>query len=258
MKNIYGFMLLLGVISASFGQVSSSTGVVALGTAMTIKIDLDKTNSLVTYTITGPDTKWFAIGLNASSMDAGTDIIRFGTSLLDEHLSGFVPPVIDTKPSSLTQVSNTTATGVRTVVATRPFDTQDIDDYKFVSTLTNLNIIWAVGPSTTLNSKHASRSFTTLQFKATDVLGTEDFATLGAIEVFPNPSKSGVFSVSKNNLVTISKIKVFDNNAKLLKSVNTSKNNLTENVDLSGMAKGIYFMEISNDNDKTVKKIIVE
>jgi hypothetical protein len=155
----------------------------------------------------------------------------------------------------LTPVSNTTANGIRTLKATRPFNTNDTQDYTFVSTLSNLNIIWAVGLGTDITQEHADRGISAVSFTS---LGIEDFAALGKIDVFPNPSKSGVFSVSKNNLVEISKIKIFDTTAKLLKSLDVAKNNQTENIDLSGLAKGIYFMELSNDNDKTVKKIIVE
>jgi hypothetical protein len=254
MKKTYlTLAVILGIMNTAFSQ-TTSTGIVSLGTSMSIKIDLDQTNSLVTYTMTGPESKWFAIGLDAQSMIANTDIVRFGTSVLDQHLLGFQPPVTDTK-SDLAQISNTTTNGVRTIVATRPFDTGDTEDYQFVSKLDNLNIIWAVGSSASLSNKHANKGFKSLTFTGT--LGTQDFATLGDIEVFPNPSKNGMFSVSKNNLVPISKIKIFDTTARLLKSMDASKTNQT-NIDISGLSKGIYFMELSNETDKTVKKIVIE
>jgi hypothetical protein len=256
MKKIYGLMLLLGVISASFGQIS--TGAVTLSGTYTAKVDVSTT--LVTLTLTGPSDRWFALAFNNSGMDSG-DLVAFdGTNLTDRTLGGYgVVPSLDTKQDwTITAGGNTINGTIRTIVATRALNTGEIGDQVFSTTDTTIKLGWARAGSANyiFQGHNKDGGFTTGTFSGT--LATENFATPGAIEVYPNPSKSGVFFVSKNNSISISKIKVFDTTAKLLKSVNASKTNQIENIDLSSLAKGLYFMELSNSIDKTVKKIVIE
>jgi hypothetical protein len=74
--------------------------------------------------------------------------------------------------------------------------------------------------------------------------------------VFPNPSP-GTFTIFKDNSLKISTVKVFDINAKLIKEITDLKSQNTI-VDLSGLTSGTYFMEIANEDDKTVKKIVIK
>jgi Secretion system C-terminal sorting domain len=256
MKNIYGFMLLLGVINASFGQLS--TGVVTLDGTYTAKVDI--TSSLVTVTLTGPSDRWFALAFNNDGMNSGDLIAYNGTSVRDLSLVGYTLPSSDTKQDwTIAPNGNTVNGAIRTIIATRALNTGESGDQVFSITDSSIKLGWsrAGSASYTFARHNGDGGFTTALFKSND-LATDDFATLGAIEVLPNPSKNGMFSVSRNNLVSISKINVFDTTAKLLKSMDVSKSNQTENVDLTGMAKGIYFMELSNETNKTVKKIIIE
>jgi hypothetical protein len=50
---------------------------------------------------------------------------------------------------------------------------------------------------------------------------------------------------------------VFDSNAKMLKEINTEITNQNNSVDLKELTTGMYFMELSNDSDQVVKKIII-
>ncbi len=253
MKKTLLLLAIFAITSITFAQ-QKETVVTTIG-SMTVKINLNQGNSLATFTITGPSDKWLAIGLDTSSMSVNKDIIMYGTSLLDRHFTTSVHDAPTTDLSNnLTLVSDTVLGTTRTLIITRPLNTGDAKDYIFDFSLSSLNIVWGVGPSTIITSKHASKGIKTLTFATT--LGTEDFTTLDKISVFPNPS-NGVFSISKNNLTTINKIKVFDTNAKLLKEIATDSN-FNNTIDISELSKGIYFMEISNDADQIVKKIIIE
>jgi Secretion system C-terminal sorting domain/DOMON domain len=263
MKKSYFTLLALGMLGVTFGQTKSS-GVITLGANSTAIIELDNSNSTVKLTLTGPSNGWFALGFNASGMVAGTDVVtvRNANGLSDDTIPGTAAPVIDAKQNWVVAPNGNTVSGTtRTILATRAFNTGDTNDYIFDYNSTSINLIFASPNSSSFTpayhgSAHGVSHGAVVASFAT--LGVADFASPGAIEVYPNPSKNGVFSVSKNNSISISKIKVFDTSAKLLKSIDASKTNQTDNVDLNGFAKGIYFMELTNSNDKTVKKIIIE
>lgn len=253
MKKSYLLFAMFTMINISFAQ-QKETPVTTVG-AMTVKINMNQGNSLATITLSGPSNRWMAIGLGTTSMSINKDVIMYGTSLLDQHFTttGHVAPTTDST-NNLTLVSDTVVGTTRTLVITRPLNTGDEKDYTFLYSMSSMSIVWAIGPSTTVTSKHTSKGSTNLTFGTN--LGYEDFTTLDKISVFPNPS-NGVFSISKNNLTTINKIRVFDTNAKLLKEIATDSN-FNNTIDISELSRGIYFMEISNDTDQVVKKVIID
>ena len=83
------------------------------------------------------------------------------------------------------------------------------------------------------------------------------FSSLNNISIAPNPS-NGLVTITKNNQTTISKINVFDINGKVVKIIDSELNLESIQIDLSKFSSGVYFVEISNDNDKIVRKIVKE
>jgi hypothetical protein len=258
MKKSYLLLVTLALMNVSFGQTKSS-GIVSLRTGAdltTIKIDLNQTTSTVTMTMVGPSSRWFSVGFNTISMSSNTDVFTSaGTQVLDQVLpGGQIAPNTDTT-NNLTVESNTVSGTSRTVVVTRPFNTGDSKDFTFNYASNSLNIIWAFGPDTNISNEHDRFGSKALTF--TPTLGTEDFASLDKISISPNPS-NGIFNISKNSAIQISKIRIFDTNAKLLKEIEQDVNRQENTVDLSSFNIGLYFMEISNKEDKIVKKIILK
>lgn len=253
MKKTYLLMLCLGLMQLINAQ-QKETALTTIG-GMKVKINLNSATSLATITMVGPSTKWLSIGLSTSDMATNKDVMTYGTTLLDQYFTsnGHVAPTTDVT-NNLTVVSNTVAGTTRTIVFTRPFSTGDAKDYTFAYSLTSLNIVWGIGPSTNVSSEHATFGSKTLTFSA--VLANENFASLEDITVFPNPS-SGVFNIAKNSMISINKIRVFDSNAKLLKEINTEITDQNNSIDLTGLTSGMYFMELSNDSDQVVKKILI-
>ena len=257
MKNKLLFLMLIGVSFFSYSQTKSS-GTVSLnsvsGASLSVKIDLNQASSLATITMVGPSNKWFSIGFNSTTMARNTDCITYGTSLLDQYLPGGQnQPTTDTT-NNLTLVSNSVSGSTRTVVLTRPLSTGDAKDYTFnynTISSTNLNIIWAIGPDTNVANQHDYFNAQNLTFS---VLGNESFPTLENLTISPNPS-NGIFNISNTNLIQLSKIKIFDTNAKLIKEIAILENQTNISLDLTNLSKGLYFVELSNDNDKTIKKI---
>ncbi|CAN1486282.1 Secretion system C-terminal sorting domain [Flavobacteriaceae bacterium] len=250
MKKIYLAIALFVGLNVSMAQTKSS-GIVTLNGLMTLKIDKNATTSTITVTLTGPDNKWFGIGFNATGMTPGTDCLYYATSFVDSKITGTQAPVADSGATEWA-VSNTTSGTTRTLVLTRGF-AGGTGDYTFSYADNALNIIWAYGNSNVL-AYHQSRNTAALTFT---VLGIEDFTSLDKIAIAPNPS-NGIFTISKNNQTTISKVTIFDINGKVVKVVDSELNFDTTTVDLSTFSKGIYFMEITNETDKVVRKIILE
>ena len=251
MKKIYFAIALFTVITVSVAQ-TKSVGPVSLGGGiMTLKIDKNSTTSTVTVTLTGPSSQWFGIGFNATSMANGTDCLYYATSFVDSKITGQGAPQTDTDNTNNWTVSNTTSGTTRTLVLTRGF-VGGTGDYTFAYADNSLNIIWAYGSGTSMTG-HQSRGSSALGF----TLGVEDFASLDKITIAPNPS-NGVFTISKNNQTTISQVTIFDINGKVVKVVDSELNFDTTTVDLSKFSKGVYFMEIANETDKVVRKILLE
>lgn len=256
MKKIYLAIALFTVITVSVAQTKSVGPVNLGGGIMTLKIDKNLTTSTVTVTLTGPDNKWFGIGFNASgAMTNGTDCLYYDTSFKDSKITGQGAPQTDTDNTNNWTVSNTTSGTTRTLVLTRGF-VGGTGDYTFVYNDNSLNVIWANGSSSTL-AQHSnaitSRGSTALSF----TLGVDDFTSLDKIAIAPNPS-NGIFTISKNNQTSISKVTVFDINGKEVKVIDSELNFDTITVDLSKFSKGVYFMEITNETDKLVRKVILE
>lgn len=251
MKKIYCIIALLVGLNVSMAQTKSS-GIITLNSLMTLKIDKNSTTSTVTITLTGPTDRWFGIGFNATTMANGTDCLYYLTSLVDSKITGQSTPTTDST-NEWSVSSNTTSGTTRTLVLTRNF-VGGTGDYTFVYNDSSLNIIWAYGTGLNL-TQHSTvgRGSTALGF----TLGTEDFASLAKITIAPNPS-NGIFTISKNSQMSISKISIYDTNAKLLKVIDTELNFEDITFDLSKFSKGVYFVEISNDTDKVVQKIVKE
>ena len=150
MKTKSLFLFFLGFSFLSFAQ-SFTTGIVNLsstpGLAMSVKLDI---SSNVTMTLVGPSGRWFALGFGAQNMEPETDVVAVNSagtlSSFDAKLIGYAAPVADPL-QNWTITSNQVVSGVRTIVATRPLDTGDANDYTFSAEEGTLSLIWARGSS---------------------------------------------------------------------------------------------------------------
>lgn len=145
MKTINTLLICLAM-GFAIGQ-TYTTGVVNLtstaGLAMTAKLDI---GANVTLTLTGPSTRWFALGFNAASMAGGTDVFGVHTAgaltNCDANLTGYSAPATDAQ-QNWTITSDAVAAGVRTIIATRALNTGDPNDYIFTAAAGSLSLIWA-------------------------------------------------------------------------------------------------------------------
>ncbi len=247
---------------------TKTTGVVTLNANMTAKIDLNQTTSIATITITNPSTSWFGLGFNSSVGVAGNGmpalvdcvVMRSATDLSDSQTRPGPPngngnPNIDVAPNNWTVVSNVDAGGTKTIVATRAFNTGDTADYVFNYADTSLNLIYASPASGTFGVAYhggaPNRGFVNAPMS---VLGVEDFS-LKASSIYPNPS-NGTFRIQTKTALT--KVNVYGQTGNFIKTIDVKDNSQDVEVNLKGVATGIYLLELQNETDKSWKKIVVE
>jgi hypothetical protein len=86
------------------------------------------------------------------------------------------------------------------------------------------------------------------------VLSTDDFE-LKNIAIYPNPS-AGIFNISSGQKA-IEKVEVYDVSGKIVfSSEKLAQTNTISTIDLGDLSNGVYFIKVSADNQKTVKRII--
>lgn len=241
-----------------------TTGVVNLGSRMTIKIDKNSITNVATFTITGPHDRWFAVSYRntgGSLFNQDCIIVNSASEVKDSRFPGGAAAVID-PVQNITVISNTITGTTRTVVVERNFSTGDAADYTFTYSANGNDISWAIAPSATynillkhLNSSVLDRSFASLSYST---LGNESFnEKLESLTIYPNPVID-VLHLQNQNLLNISDIKIFNAYAQLIKELKLNSNDELFYINLSDLPSGFYFLEINNENDKSVKKIQVK
>jgi len=88
-------------------------------------------------------------------------------------------------------------------------------------------------------------------------LGVNDFENNDFV-FYPNPARDNVTVTIKGNS-TFAGIVVYDISGKQIVNLKVTTPTATQTIDLSGIAKGMYLLEVTTDtNQKVVKKILVE
>ena len=103
-------------------------------------------------------------------------------------------------------------------------------------------------------------SGTTRLYINNTVLSVSDFFLENTV-VYPNPVQDGIINIQfpSNQLNQIQSIKLYDTNGRLLFSQNITIEDVSYSMNLSSiLSQGIYLIEISNNNKKVVKKIVVQ
>lgn len=246
MRKIFTLLFFCMIFFATNAQ-QKSTGAVNLTTGMTANFTLDNTTSKVTLVLTGPSDRWFALGFGNDvtvgfSMGSG-DVLVYSTSLSDRNYVGTVQPAIDAD-QSWTVLSNTVASGTRTITAERALTNADANDTQLPYATTNsINLAWAKSSSASTSLAYhgtANRGFTTGTFT---VLGIDDLENnQSLITILPNPAQN-FFSIQSKN--SIQQVTIFDAIGKQIKAFSKSIN-----YDISTLEKGIYFVEIIDNEGK--------
>lgn len=257
MKRIFT-VVALAIMSLSMAQ-TKSTGIVNLIPGMTAKLDLDNGSSTATLTLTGPSDRWFALSFKdsfpvvegePSGMGAGNDLVWYnGTTLVDGVQNGTgVVPTEDTT-NNWTVVSNSETSGVRTIIATRVFNTGDSQDFTFNYSDTHIDFASARRTTASYNfGSHGGNIGVSLNNDLSETMGVNDL-DYANFKVLPNPVKE-TFSIQTQK--EIHSVRIYDINGKQVMSLKS-----TANYNISKLPNGIYFIEVLRIDGKSfIEKII--
>lgn len=78
-----------------------------------------------------------------------------------------------------------------------------------------------------------------------------------SIKVYPNPS-NGIFTLNNTGNITLIQASVYDINGRIIKTVKLNNNSKSQQLDLTGVASGMYFMKVKSSNAEKVIKLIKE
>jgi hypothetical protein len=152
-----------------------------------------------------------------------------------------------------TQTSNTTAGGIRTVVATRSL-AGGSGDTAIANAAGSIDIFFAKGPTTALSSGYhggGNRGYATLTMGS--VLGTNDLALESKkVVLYPNPAKE---TVNFKNADKIKSVDIFESTGRKVKTVIADG----KEINVSDLKSGNYYLEISlKDGSTSFEQLIKE
>ncbi len=94
-------------------------------------------------------------------------------------------------------------------------------------------------------------------YAGTCSLSVEDDLLNDAVKIYPNPS-NGTFYIKNGLKVNLQKATVYDMSGRLIYEMNLSGTSETSSINLTGMAKGMYLVNIHSENAFVTKKLILE
>ena len=248
------FFVVIGLTTSAFGQFTTGTYTISLGT--TIRIDTNPTT--VTLTLTGDSTRWLGVGFGMQNytMATCTDMFIWNDTPDRDYTpdttsnSGHNIPIADAN-QSWTIVSDTVVSGVRTVVATRAL--VSAGDYTFLNSNSAIEVIFARGNTTTL-AYHGTNGHTGASISRFYYLALEEFS-LKATSIYPNPSK-GMVTVKTNT--SLDKITIYSQTGAVVRTIPVESQKEDNEINVSGLAAGTYIFELQNGTEKAWKNVVVE
>ncbi|MET2986439.1 spondin domain-containing protein [Aureibaculum conchae] len=94
----------------------------------------------------------------------------------------------------------------------------------------------------------------TFKFTFQKVLSVNDNELQRAVSVYPNPSNDNLF-IKNNGTQNLEKAEIFSVSGQKVKAFNQISNN--NNLNITSLKRGMYFLRLQSDKGSTVKKIIV-
>jgi Secretion system C-terminal sorting domain len=245
-------LLTLSMALATAAQAQFSSGTVSLGsTGMTVKLATSPTQ--VTITLTGSDTTYLGIGFGNSGMANGADGFVYNANSTTngglDYTFGGIGSISADPVQNWTMTSNTTAGGIRTVVATRSLSGGS-GDFAIANATGNINIFYAKGPGLSLQ-QHQSRGYATLTMGA--VLATGEVAAENKkVVLYPNPAKE---TISFKNADKIKSVDIFESTGRKIRTVKMEGNE----INVSDLKSGNYYLEIAlKDGSTAFEQLIKE
>lgn len=175
---LFGFSL---ISVFSFGQIKTATTTVGSSNEMVIDVTINDFTGETTFNISGPSSKWFGAAFNTTNMQGYAIVCNNNGLNPDEYtMVGNGAPTIHSS-QDLENSTNSTSGTTKTFTFTRDNATSDSEDYVFSTSLTALNIAYAIGSGPNLSYHGPNKGSSVLNF--TDPCGTTIENNLGSVEL---------------------------------------------------------------------------
>lgn len=89
-----------------------------------------------------------------------------------------------------------------------------------------------------------------------DLVGVNDVTTENGVNVYPNPNK-GAFAVTMTEINGDVEIALYDTKGVLVTVVDTTKPSTQFNIDVTGVAEGVYFVQIKNGDYTSTQRVVI-
>ncbi len=241
------------IISYSIQSQEKITGPINIFGDITFELILNNNTETAQMIISGPEDRWFAvkIGSFTNGMETGSDVYYYnGTTLIDAHqLSN--GPAIDAV-QDITIESSTVENGIRTIIATRPFDTGDSNDYIIDFDNEDIDMAAAHGSFEGYTLSYHGSNREKINNVPMNSLGINNMS-LKTVKLYPNPTKDILFFEST---IVIKNVLVYSQTGKLIRQIQLKNN--AQSIEIQDFEKGIYLLQLNGENESAWKKIIVE
>lgn len=146
-------LLLISCFSFSaFCQIKQiANAELTVGSGMFFQAEMNNGTNTITVTVKGPADRYLAFGFGSGAGMSSGDVLMYSNAtgsnaVADHFLAGGTTPPTDAQQDWTIQ-SNTVASNVRTIVASRNLNTGDANDYQFNFSDASVPLFWAKGAS---------------------------------------------------------------------------------------------------------------
>ncbi|GAL78369.1 hypothetical protein JCM19274_833 [Algibacter lectus] len=88
-------------------------------------------------------------------------------------------------------------------------------------------------------------------------LSVEEDVLESGIDLYPNPANEAFF-LKKASSINLQSVVIYDVNGRLISKHDASNTSGVQTISLSGISKGLYFVNINSDLATITKKLIVK
>ncbi len=91
----------------------------------------------------------------------------------------------------------------------------------------------------------------------TCTLSVDEEELNNSISLYPNPAKS-IFYINNESFINLEKAIIYDLSGRLINKYDISNNSRTKTINVTGVSKGIYFVNIHSENAMITRKMVLD
>lgn len=257
MKKLLFYTSLLGSMFVSAQSYFGNVVLTSSGTVpISLEVEVNKTTEIVNFTFKGPESRYYAVGFDATTMsDAPYILLTQETTVQERKLTGGRSAGNLLAPEITVISDEVDANDMRTIVFTRALTVSD--DYFDFSSITNgaqLNLIWAEGASLDI-VRHTRRGDTNITFMEDSTLSIENISRSDSsfIQLYPNPVET---ILTVDNYEKLATVEVYD--MKYSKIATYEAVPTKGQIDMGELSSGTYFVKCTGVDGTTVTEMLIK